>query len=110
MSIASANDGTSYANYYNEAVEFYNLKKYDLAIEAFNKAIILNPTFPNIYLGKSRALSRLHKYDLAIETLNKAIELEPNNPELYGFKGFILAMLTQYDLSIKIRQSDYIKS
>ncbi|WP_232048115.1 tetratricopeptide repeat protein [Rickettsia conorii] len=41
--------------------------KYDLALEAYNKAIEVNPSHPYAYNNKAEILRKLEKYELALE-------------------------------------------
>nr|WP_253308223.1 tetratricopeptide repeat protein [Rickettsia endosymbiont of Ceutorhynchus assimilis] len=109
--------------------ELLNLGKYELAIEAYNKAIELNPDNQDYYHNKVLAITRLYeedlavnlapeaifqnfysikanmfntegKYDLALETIDKCIELEPENFYSYYNKARILYDSKQYALAL----------
>ncbi|MBI5892312.1 MAG: tetratricopeptide repeat protein [Deltaproteobacteria bacterium] len=56
-------------------------KEYDSAIEAYTKAIALNPNLAQAYSNRGVAYAYKGQYDRAIEDYNKAIALDPN------FKG-----------------------
>lgn len=51
--------------------------KLDEAIQAFNKAIELNPNFALAWSNKALMLFKAKRYDEALEAVNKAIELNP---------------------------------
>lgn len=79
---------------------------YTEAINAYSKAIELNPNYYEAYL--KRASIYVEKYDerKALEDLNRMIELKPNVLEPYYLRANVLAKLKKYDLAI----ADYDKT
>ena len=59
------------------------LKKYDSAINYFEKAIQLNPNFSEAYNNLGNTKKRVGKIDEAIFCFEKAIQLKENNIEAY---------------------------
>src|SRR3990172_8362478 len=53
-------------------------KKYDEAIEAYTKAIALDPNYAQAYTNRGVAYYNKGQYDRAIEDYNRAIALDPN--------------------------------
>jgi len=53
------------------------------ARDAFNKAIRLNSSNPDAYLGRGIVFDDLGKPEQALADLTKAIELAPKNPVAY---------------------------
>ncbi|KAA3609770.1 MAG: tetratricopeptide repeat protein [Calditrichaeota bacterium] len=76
---AAFNDSTDNPNFYNSYGYFLiNQKKYDLAIEKFNRQVELNPKSANSYdsLGDGyRAAGRLEE---ALASYKKAVKINPN--------------------------------
>lgn len=66
---------TDFEAYNNKGTALNKLKRYQEAIEFYNKSIELNPTYSAVYNGKGIALSNLERYQEAIEYYSKAIEL-----------------------------------
>lgn len=60
-----------------------NDEKYEEAIKLFDKVSTLNPEFPRIYSGKSKAYFRLKKYDEALQNAEKFLSY----PDYYGKKA-----------------------
>ena len=58
---------------YNTGIENIGKKNYDGAIEMFNKAISLNPTFDKAYYNRGVAYYEKHSYNEAISDFNKTI-------------------------------------
>jgi tetratricopeptide (TPR) repeat protein len=67
--------------------------KSDQALDAFNKAIEMDPSSAIAWRGKGIALAILLRYDEAINAYNNAIELEPNDAPTWASKGTALLML-----------------
>ena len=55
--------------------------KLEEAIEAYNKALALNPNYAEAYSNKGNALKNQGRLGEAIEAYNKALSLEPNYAE-----------------------------
>ena len=49
-------------------------------MEAFDKAIEINPQDSDAWYNKGLALTKLNKYDEAMKTYDKAIEIHPQDP------------------------------
>ncbi|MCL5063205.1 MAG: tetratricopeptide repeat protein [Nitrospiraceae bacterium] len=58
---------------------YFQKNQYDLAIEDYNKAIILEPFHFEAYGNRGNAYKRKKQYDRALEDYNKAIDIEPQN-------------------------------
>src|SRR3989338_1288964 len=54
-------------------------KEHDSAIEAYTKAIQLDPNYADAYNNRGLAYDNKRQYDRAIEDYNKAIALDPNH-------------------------------
>ncbi|OQS04145.1 hypothetical protein THRCLA_03590 [Thraustotheca clavata] len=63
----------------NIAMARIKLEQYDLAIEACDKALSLNPTNVKALVRKAQAYSSRGKYSTAKDILRKALEIEPKN-------------------------------
>lgn len=62
--------------------------QYSESIDAFSKAIELEPRNADAYGNRAVSYSRIGNYQKAIEDFNKAIEINPNLAEAYGGRGF----------------------
>jgi len=51
----------------------------DEAIECYDKAIELSPTYTNAYYNKSIAVFKMGKTEEAIELLDKVLEIDPDD-------------------------------
>lgn len=69
--------------------------KYEEAIECFDKALELDPTYIRAYNNKGCVFEALNKHEEAIECYDKAIELNPDDHETYNNKQFVLSKLNK---------------
>lgn len=94
-SYATANELVTKGN------ELGNLGRYDEAIEAYDKAIEIDPKFAIAWSNKGNVLGRSGRYNEAIEACEKAIEIDPKLAEAYQSKGISLIGLGRYDEAIQ---------
>lgn len=80
---------------------YYQNKQYEIALEEFNEAIKIDPTFALAYNGLGLVHSSLGQVDIADQHFKKAIQLEPNNSESHNNYGSFLCSRGFYDESIK---------
>ncbi|WP_341790317.1 tetratricopeptide repeat protein [Rickettsia endosymbiont of Polydrusus tereticollis] len=66
----------------------FEVKKYDLAILAFNNRIKKHPLDPYNYYKISESLFKISEYEQALEYINKAIKLPPNTETKYLYWRF----------------------
>ena len=81
--------------------DLYRIGRYNEAIEAFDKAIEINPKDSDAWNGKGSVLFKLNKFDEAIKAYDKAIEINPQNLMAWNNKGNTLNRLNKYDEAIK---------
>ena len=60
------------------------------AIDAFDKAIKINPGNAVFYYNKGLAFFIVQEYEKAIVSFDKAIEIDPKDPSAYNMKGISL--------------------
>ena len=59
------------------------MERYDEAVIAFERAIVINPVFVEAYIGKAEAKFRLKRYAEAAAAYNKALRIDPKNANSY---------------------------
>ncbi len=79
---------------------FYNLKKYEQAIEQWKKAIIISPKFVFALNNIGNALSKINKSDEAINYLNEALKIDPSFFESYYTLSEIFFKKQDYEKSL----------
>ena len=87
--------------YRNKGACFYQLGKYNEAIECYSKAIEIEPDKFGLYRNKGACFYQLGKYNEAIECYSKAIEIEPDKFGLYRSKGACFYQLGKYNEAIE---------
>jgi predicted O-linked N-acetylglucosamine transferase (SPINDLY family) len=65
-------------------------KKLEEAIEAYNKALALQPDYAEVYNNMSNAFKKQGKLEEAIEACNKALAIKPDYADAYNNMGIVL--------------------
>jgi tetratricopeptide (TPR) repeat protein len=88
-------------------------KRWNEALNAYNKAIDLNPNDASAYNNRGLAYDNLDKDDQAIADYDKAIELNPaygeafnNLAKTYGRRGYYKQAILFYDRVIRLNPKD----
>ncbi len=102
-------DDTDYNGYYNFGVETIKKGNFDLAIEAWKKAIEINPEMVKAYSFLGRAYYTYGMMDEAIEAYKKTVEFEPGNPKAlinlgiaYRYNDMLEESIAEFNKAIEI--------
>ncbi|AFY55997.1 serine/threonine protein kinase [Rivularia sp. PCC 7116] len=95
-SINSANAG----DLYKKANTFYELQRYEDALDNYKQAIEIKPEYAQAWNGQGRVLYELNSHKEALSAYDKAIEIEPNYQESWRGRGFVLNKLKRYQEAI----------
>jgi protein O-mannosyl-transferase len=87
--------------YYSRAVTFFSMNNYDAAMSDINQAIILQKTFSDPYVVRSRINARVKNYQEAISDLSKAIEIKPTYSVAFSDRCGIYTRLKDFQQAIK---------
>jgi len=79
--------GLSAVDWYNKGGLFLSSGNYIEAIEAYSKAIALNPHLTEAYDGRAFSYYKLGKLQEAIKDLDKVIEAKPRDAKAYRIRG-----------------------
>ena len=79
--------------YLNNGINLFVLKRYEEAIQFFNKAIELNPNYFRAILFKGLTLAKSNRHLEAIQCYEKAIEIKQDDSIVYYNKGRSLCNL-----------------
>jgi len=71
------------------------------AEKSFEKAIELNPNYPDARAFYSHYLLIMHRPDEAVQQIERALELDPFNPMLQSLYGVDLMLMRRYDAAIE---------
>ncbi|HON37088.1 MAG TPA: tetratricopeptide repeat protein, partial [Methanothrix sp.] len=67
---------TTAIDWYNKGIDLDSQGKYDEAIQAYDKAIEIDPQYTEAWSNKGVTLAEQGKYDEAIQAYDKAIEID----------------------------------
>jgi tetratricopeptide (TPR) repeat protein len=82
-----------------------NRGKTQEALEDFNRAIDIDPTHHDGYLGRADTLNTMGRYEESLQDYNKAIEIKPTLANAYINRAIAYSHLGQYEKAI----ADYEK-
>lgn len=84
-------DKESLAGFWSNLGTVYSFQdKYKKAINAYNKAIELNPGYIEVWMDKGHALLAEKRLIEAIDAFDKAIKIDPWNAKAWSGKGYTL--------------------
>jgi len=92
---------TDARTYYHKGNTYYEKGDYEKAIEAYNTAIILTPTFSEAYFNRGLCYYNLKNFDKAIADYTKSADLDPKNPVIYNNRGDAHYRKQDFDTAIK---------
>jgi serine/threonine protein kinase len=81
----------------DEGNRLYNIGQFQDALQAFENAIQIDPTFADAYEGKTSALCTLGRYQEALTSVETALKLDPSYAASYNDKGDILYEFKSYE-------------
>jgi tetratricopeptide (TPR) repeat protein len=106
-------EGFSAAHWSEIGRQAIDAKHWNEALNAYNKAIDLNPNDASAYNNRGLAYDNLDKDDLAIADYDKAVELNPeygdafkNLAKTYGRRGYYKQAILFYDRVIRLNPKD----
>ncbi len=88
-----------------DGVSNLNLNKPEKALKDFNRAIEIDPTRANGFVGRANTLSAMGRYEESIKDYDIALEIDPNVANAYVNRGSAYSHLGQYKKAI----ADYEK-
>jgi tetratricopeptide (TPR) repeat protein len=63
------------------------LKQYKQALDAYDKAIQIQPEYLDAWSGRGYVLNNLERYQAAIDSFDKVIKIQINSPEVWNARG-----------------------
>ena len=89
-----------------DGVSNLNLNKPEKALKDFSRAIDIDPSRADAYVGRANTLSTLGRYEEALSDYNRAIEIDPELANAYANRGSAHSQTGQYKKAI----ADYEKA
>ncbi|MEM6721679.1 MAG: tetratricopeptide repeat protein, partial [Bacteroidota bacterium] len=94
-------DNTYKEAYYNRAMVYNNLKKYELAIIDYTKAIELDNYDKKAYYHRGVVYDKLRRYKMALKDFLYVLNFDNTDEEAYNSIGIVYDNLKLYELAIK---------
>jgi len=92
---------TTAEDWFNSGVALKEQLKYNTAIQAFDKAIELDPQYADAWSNKGVVLIAQGKFNEAVKAYDKAIELDPKSANSWTGKGNALEAQAKYDEALE---------
>jgi tetratricopeptide (TPR) repeat protein len=106
LSIAGCGLGVSdYNDAVLDGVSHLNTNKPEKAVEDFTRAININPSLADGYLGRANALQTLGQYEASLKDYDRAIDIDPKLANAYVNRGSAYSHLGELEKAI----ADYEK-
>jgi|WetSurMetagenome_2_1015567.scaffolds.fasta_scaffold25630_5 tetratricopeptide (TPR) repeat protein len=87
QSAFNMDDSSKADDMYEEGEKHRKSGKFEEAMQAYSRAIGINPKFAKAYLARGVVFGKCANYRQAIIDCNKSIELDPSNARAYLFRG-----------------------
>jgi tetratricopeptide (TPR) repeat protein len=83
-----------------DGISNLNLNKPEKAYEDFSRAIAIDPTRSDGYVGRANTLSTMARYQESLKDYDKAIEIDPDLANAYVNRGSAHSHLRNYEQAI----------
>ncbi len=93
-------EGNDYGTWFEKGRVLEKLQHHTEAVIAYNKAIQLNPSDPEVLRWRGNVLFTLGRYEEAIGSYDKAIQIQPRNASLWCCLASSLVKLKRYRESV----------
>ncbi len=84
----------------NLGTAYTNQRQFPKAIEAYTKAIDLDPKYLAAWINRGNSYKSLRQFDKAIEDYSRALELVPKDVVLWNNRAVTFGLMNQYDKSL----------
>ncbi len=93
-------NSTNATDLYKRGGTLLELKRYEEALKAYNRAVELKPEYAEAWLGKGNTLLELKRYQDALDAYDKAIQIQRDYLEAWNGRGEALASLQRYEEAV----------
>ena len=83
------------------AVTFQELKRFDEALESFERALAIRPDYAEALNNRGNTLQELKRFDEALESYERALAIRPNYAEAHNNCGNTLQELKRFDKALE---------
>jgi Zn-dependent protease/Flp pilus assembly protein TadD len=84
----------------NRGAYYYLQGDFDLAIEAFTRALARNPLQFNHYIGRSASYMHILQFDRALADVEKILQIDPNHVVATMFRGEHYSLRKEYPAAL----------
>ncbi len=84
------------------ACNLYKAKKYNQAIEEFEKALKIKTSMPQLYYNLALSHARIKNYSVAIQLLNQLNRIKPDQSKTYELLADFYCQLGEWDHSVDL--------
>ncbi len=91
--------------WYEEGEEYLKNEELEKARKAFEKALELDPFYPQALCGISKILWKQGEFRESVEKLNRALEIDPNDPDVIKQCADIFIQLGQKNDAVDVLKS-----
>jgi tetratricopeptide (TPR) repeat protein/tRNA A-37 threonylcarbamoyl transferase component Bud32 len=100
ISIVNVIKSANATDLYTRGETLLELKRYNDALNAYNRAVELRPEYAAAWRGQGNTLLELKRHEDALNAYDKAIQIQPNYLEAWIGRGKALDNLQRYDQAI----------
>ncbi len=101
----NASERASAESYNAQGNEYFHAKNFAKAIEAYDRAIAIDPSYEKAYVGLAISYTETKQWQLAVATFQKSLTLGNTDPFLLLLLGGAHRELKQYDEALKVFRS-----
>ena len=83
-----------------DGLSHLNRNRPEEALESFNRAISIDPTHTDGYLGRANTLNTLGRYQESLEDYDRVIEMNPEIANAYVNRAIAYSHLKEYEKAI----------
>ncbi len=85
--------------YNNRGLAFYDLKRYQQAIEDFSQALRINPQYPEALNNRGNVYYAMDQYEKAEADFNQSLQLKPRYSKAHLNRGLVYFQMQKMDQS-----------
>ncbi|MGB3533558.1 MAG: tetratricopeptide repeat protein [Microcoleaceae cyanobacterium] len=87
-------------NYAKQGERLFIEKEYKSAIDAYDKALEIQPNLAEVWNNRGVILTKLQDYPKAIDSYEKALEIRSDYPDAWNNRGVALGKLKDYQTAV----------
>jgi tetratricopeptide (TPR) repeat protein len=74
---------------------------YETAINAYNKALKIQPSLAEVWNNRGVILTKLKRYSEAINSYEQALKIRSNYPDAWNNQGVVLGKIKSYEMAVE---------